>query len=213
MLTFSQICQNFLRTATWVSAPIHPLAAALAGLAAALVVSACSRATEPDQAIADPAPSASVMTGAAGTAGATGAASAASPGPWAPANGVRFSLAPEAGDVKSIVSGELAQARTDGRRILVYVGATWCEPCQRFHHAAAEGKLDDDLGKLTLVQFDLDRDRDRLKAAGYTSDFIPLFALPAPDGTASSHHMEGSIKGDGAVAQIVPRLQSLLAQN
>jgi thiol-disulfide isomerase/thioredoxin len=115
--------------------------------------------------------------------------------------------------VKSIVSRELTQAKADGRHVLVYVGATWCEPCQRFHHAALDGKLDDELGKLTLVQFDLDRDRDRLKADGYTSDFIPLFTLPSADGTASTHHMEGSIKGDGAVAQIVPRLQALLAQN
>lgn len=205
MLTFSQICQNFLRSATSLAAAIQPpVPAFVLALAVAPAASGCSRASEPDQATADspqPPPPASVTS------------AAAPPGPWAPAHGVRFSLAPDSGDVKAIVSRELAQAKTDGRRILVYVGATWCEPCQRFHHAAIEGKLDDELGKLTLVQFDLDRDRDRLKGAGYTSDFIPLFALPAADGTASTHHMEGSIKGDGAVAQIVPRLQSLLAQN
>jgi thiol-disulfide isomerase/thioredoxin len=188
MLTFSQMRQNF---AAWASV-----------LALGLAAAGCSKTGEPDEPV--PAPSASV----AATAHAAGP-----PGPWAPANGVRFSLAPEAGSVKSIVSRELSQAQNDGRRILVYVGATWCEPCQRFHRAAEAGALDEKLGKLTLVQFDLDRDRDRLRAAGYVSDFIPLFTLPAADGTATPHHMEGSIKGDGAVAQIVPRLQALLAQD
>ena len=203
MLTFSRIWQKFSRSATGAGG-VRVSALAL------LVASGCSRTSEPD----DTASSAAIAPSSSSAAPAVPAAApAAAPGPWAPANGVRFSLAPEAGDVKGIVSRELAQARADGRRILVYVGATWCEPCQRFHHAATAGALDDDLGKLTLVQFDLDRDRDRLKADGYISDFIPLFTLPAADGKASSHHMEGSIKGDGAVAQLVPRLRTLLAQD
>jgi hypothetical protein len=90
------------------------------------------------------------------------------------------------------------------------VGAKWCEPCQNFHKAAAKGDLDGEFPDLTLLEFDLDEDRDRLATAGYVSQFIPLFAMPGPDGRASDKKFEGSVKGDGAVANIAPRLRSLL---
>lgn len=119
--------------------------------------------------------------------------------------------APEGGDAQEQVRREVARARDEGRTLLVYVGATWCEPCQRFHEAARGGKLDAAFPGLRLLEFDLDRDRERLHAAGYASRMIPLFALPRADGTASGEQIEGSIKGDGAVDQIAPRLRALLS--
>jgi hypothetical protein len=129
----------------------------------------------------------------------------------APAPHVRVTSAPAEGDVEPIVREELARAAVDKRRLVVYVGASWCEPCQRFHGAAQSGALDRTFPDLTLLEFDLDRDGKRLASAGYTSKLIPLFALPAADGRASGKQVEGGIKGDGAVGYITPRLQGLLA--
>ena len=116
------------------------------------------------------------------------------------------------GEVAPTVKRELERARADGRRLLVYVGASWCEPCRYFHDAAAAGQLDALFPGLRLVEFDLDRDKDALEKAGYASKMIPLFALPQDDGTGSGQQIEGSIKGPGAVAQIQPRLSALLAK-
>ena len=124
---------------------------------------------------------------------------------------VEFVQAPGAGDLAAYVKTEVARGQAEHRPVLVYVGATWCEPCQRFHHAAEAGLLDTRIPGLRFLTFDLDRDRDRLDAAGYTSRFIPLFALPLPDGRSSKRQIEGSIKGDGAIDEIVPRLKALLA--
>ncbi len=146
-------------------------------------------------------------------AGCQGEPSPPQPGPPAEAKrGLPVDLvaAPLDGDVQEIVQRELARAGGDGHRLLVYVGATWCEPCQRFHQAAREGKVDALFPGLRLLEFDLDRDRPRLEKAGYTSKMIPLFALPRPDGAASGTQIEGSIKGAGAVDQIAPRLRALL---
>jgi thiol-disulfide isomerase/thioredoxin len=131
---------------------------------------------------------------------------AASP---APSGHVRFVHAP-AGDVPPIVRDAMTREAADKRRVVVYVGATWCEPCQRFHKAAEHGDLDSTFPSLTLVEFEQDVDGDRLKAAGYVSRLIPLFALPNADGTSSGRQAEGGIKGDGAVGVIVPRLKQLL---
>jgi thiol:disulfide interchange protein len=114
------------------------------------------------------------------------------------------------------VSPYVAQALKTGRAthhgVLVYVGATWCEPCQQFHHAVERGELDELLADVRLIEFDLDADREALTTAGYSSQLIPLFALPKDDGTASPDRIEGSIKGPSAVEQnLAPRLRAFLS--
>jgi thiol-disulfide isomerase/thioredoxin len=128
------------------------------------------------------------------------------------ARGVRMVHAGTGSDAAQVIREAARREAADGRDVVVYVGATWCEPCQRFHKAAAAGELDTDFPQLTLIEFDLDEDRDRLDRAGYRSALIPLFVKPNADGTASNKRFEGSVKGDHAVANIAPRLRALLAK-
>ncbi len=115
-------------------------------------------------------------------------------------------------EATSIIQREGIRAAKDGRHLLVYVGAPWCEPCRRFHEAAARGDLDQAFPTLRLLEFDHDRDEARLERAGCISRLIPLFAKPDAAGRCSAEHIEGSIKGPGAVAEITPRLAHLLAR-
>ena len=124
---------------------------------------------------------------------------------------MRLMNAPADGEVDAIVRSAQAKAMADRRRVLVYVGAAWCEPCQRFHHAAERGELDVKFSDVDLLGFDADHDAERLASAGYASKLIPLFALPGPDGRASGKQVEGGIKGEGAVGFIAPRLEKMLA--
>jgi thiol-disulfide isomerase/thioredoxin len=124
---------------------------------------------------------------------------------------VRSLRAPD-GEVASIVRGEYEKASISGRQLVVYMGATWCEPCQRFHHAVEHGDFDGTFPKLTLLEFDADKDGERLRAAGYSSRYIPMFALPKSDGTATGKQVEGGIKGDGAASYVADKLKGLLAQ-
>jgi thiol-disulfide isomerase/thioredoxin len=118
---------------------------------------------------------------------------------------------PPDGSVVAAIQALRAKPEQRGRTLLLYVGASWCEPCQRFHQAVERGELDIEFPTLTLLEFDADRDLPRLRDAGYASEFIPLFARPGDDGRASARQFSGSIKGDGAVANIVPKLKSLLS--
>jgi hypothetical protein len=104
---------------------------------------------------------------------------------------------------------ELVASAPEDSMTLVYVGAAWCEPCQRFPRALEAGELDAQLPGVRLIEYDSDAARDALSAAGYGARLIPLFALPGSDGRASGRQIEGSIKGDGAVANIMPRLLEL----
>jgi hypothetical protein len=130
--------------------------------------------------------------------------------PKATSTRIEIIEAPDEDDTAGIVRRELTRAQADGRKLLVYAGAAWCDPCERFHNAAKAGELDAELPGLRLIEFDLDRDRERLKKAGYGSKMIPLFAIPREDGSGSGAQIEGGIKGDGAVKDLTTRLQSFL---
>ena len=130
----------------------------------------------------------------------------------APAKRPVFVRGPTNGEaIAPFVAAALKEGRRTHHGVLVYVGATWCEPCQQFHHAVEKGELDDLLAGVRLIEFDLDVDRDALTKAGYQSELIPLFALPNDDGTASDRRIQGSIKGPSAVQQnLEPRLRAFL---
>ena len=64
--------------------------------------------------------------------------------------------------VAPLVAEELLNA--SDARLVVYVGAKWCEPCQRFHQALATGADDDALRGVRFVEYDLDRAKAALEA-------------------------------------------------
>ena len=105
----------------------------------------------------------------------------------------------------------LETAKADSRRLVVYVGATWCEPCRRFHDAVEAGELDSHLPGVRFLEFDYDSHHEGLEAAGYVRRFVPLFAIPEADGRASSRVHHGAVQGPKAVDYILPRLKALLA--
>ena len=113
--------------------------------------------------------------------------------------------------LEQFVQQHVEQGDASGVRVLVYVGATWCEPCKRFHAALESGELDQELAGTHFIEFDADRDRAELRAAGYASKYIPLFSVPDPTGRSTGRAIEGSIKGDKSVREnLVPRLLALL---
>jgi hypothetical protein len=114
------------------------------------------------------------------------------------------------GPVAALVRGALASAPCKGRKLVVYVGASWCKPCQRFHEALASGRLDAQLSDVAFLAFDYDRDRERLGADGYVSRVLPLLALPAPDGAPSGRQIAGGAPGEGAVDSMVRSLRAML---
>ena len=115
------------------------------------------------------------------------------------------------GAIEPWVQEQVELAEAAHLRVLVYVGASWCEPCQRFHQAVEHGELNGTLNGLRFLEFDQDQDASALKTAGYVYQYIPVLALPDPDGKNHGKMISGSIKGPHAVQEnLVPRLQALL---
>ena len=117
-----------------------------------------------------------------------------------------------AGAIEPWIQEQVEIADAAHLRVLVYVGASWCEPCQHFHQAVERGELNGALNGLRFLEFDQDRDANALRVAGYVYQYIPVLALPDPDGKNHGRMIAGSIKGPNAVRDdLVPRLQALLA--
>lgn len=102
------------------------------------------------------------------------------------------------------------QARTDARRLVVYVGASWCEPCRYFLDAVAADALPDRFSDLRFIKFDFDVDERRLQEAGLGGQMLPRFVLIGPQGQATDRSFEGSIKGPQAIDDLIAKLDTLL---
>jgi thiol-disulfide isomerase/thioredoxin len=114
--------------------------------------------------------------------------------------------------VEPFVQEHVEAADRTGGRVLVYVGASWCEPCQRFHKAVENGELDALLTGTRFVEFDADQHGTQLRNAGYNYRLIPVFAVPDAAGRATGRLLTGSVKGPSAVKDnLAPRLAALLA--
>jgi hypothetical protein len=166
-------------------------------------------------------PSLAQLVGCGNAAGKPQKANPSQSAPNAPAsNAVNAPKAPPpsflryprtAGVIEPWIQEQVELAEAAHVRVLVYVGASWCEPCQRFHQAVERGELDGTLNGLRFLEFDQDQDAAALKNAGYIYQYIPVLALPDPDGRNHGKMISGSIKGPGAVREnLVPRLQALL---
>ena len=174
---------------------------AFAAIAVTLACGACSRSS----AITQDAPT----TPSAAKPGATATASASATSEPTPttAAGVRIVMAGQDSDALSVVRTERLRAKAEGRILVVYAGAGWCEPCKRFKHAVETGALDDKLAKTTLLVFDADRDTERLASAGYKFQFIPYVGLPGADGHPTDS-AEARAKGSESWRALIAKLET-----
>jgi len=99
---------------------------------------------------------------------------------------------------RDAVVAERWHSHQEGRRLVVYVSAVWCEPCERFQAACAPatGRI---LPRSGFIKFDHDQDGPRLEAVGYAGNYLPRFVVPADDGRATAQRMEGGTKADDTV--------------
>ena len=172
-------------------------------IALTLACGACSRSS----AITQDAPATPSGAKPVATATATATASAATEPKPATEMGVRIVTAGQDSDALSVVRTERLRAKAEGRVLVVYAGAAWCEPCKRFKRAVETGALDDKLAKTTLLVFDADRDTERLASAGYKFSFIPYVGLPGADGHPTDS-AEARAKGSESWRELIAKLET-----
>lgn len=109
-----------------------------------------------------------------------------------------------------VIKNALRRANEAGQDLLVYVGASWCDPCVRFKKAVKAGVFNKGLPGVRFLAFDADADGERLKKIGYRWTYVPLFVRPAKSGWSSGVQIAGVPNKAGGAADLLPRLQKLL---
>lgn len=151
------------------------------------------------------APPMALASGTTSSAATTAAASVAPPTPdvsplqtgaahTAVPSGARIIVAPADADIATTVRAQRVKALEEKRTLVVYVGADWCPPCKRFKTAIENHEFDAKFADYTFLEFNLDRDGERLLDAGYGSKFIPLFILPGPDAKRKESFQVSEVK-------------------
>lgn len=165
-----------------------------------LFVAACTATLWACDATSEPAPRPSAEPASAGDAKAS------------PSKPEILKAPPGLADGRAWVRAEMERADEEQRKLVLYVGASWCEPCVRFHDAVLAGQLDRELAGVRFLELDADQHEALRSEAdlGCGSRMIPLFARPTAEGRCGAERVEGAIKGDGAVGFILPRLRELL---
>lgn len=129
----------------------------------------------------------------------------------APGGKLRSVSATQDSDALSLIRAERLRAKAEGRVLVVYVSATWCEPCKKLKEEIDAGRLDERYGRTTLLAFDADNDIDRLGSAGYSFKFVPYVALPGADGRPADAQ-EATSKGANAWRELLGKLDAWQAQ-
>jgi thiol-disulfide isomerase/thioredoxin len=158
----------------------------------------------------NPTPKEAVKAEPTSSSAMTAASPSPSPSPSVKGR-IRLVTAEQDSDALSLIRTERLKAKADGRVLVVYVSATWCEPCKKMKEEIDAGRLDDRYGKTTLLAFDADKDIDRLGAAGYTFKFVPYVALPGSDGKPAETQ-EAVGKGATAWKELLGKLDAWQAR-
>ncbi len=116
------------------------------------------------------------------------------------------------GRVDTIVRAELARAKRDHRKLVIYVGGQWSEPCKQFEQMVASGALRDEFPDLRLLKFDSE-DEPRLRAANYFFQVLPTFAIPAENGRGTDQIYPTPVQSEKGSPDALVALRSLLGKS
>ena len=148
-------------------------------------ISACRNEPTSPPAVSSPTVESSAPPSAtppAVTAVATPTPTAAGSGTPEAVPAIRMFEATEQGDLFATIRAARLRA-VEGKRVLVvYVGASWCPPCKRFHEAIQNHSLDEKLAGFDFLYLDMDIVKDKIVETGYASKYIPFFFFFSGDG-------------------------------
>jgi hypothetical protein len=97
------------------------------------------------------------------------------PNPTAGHGFVMHDLKPADGALPVLLSGELAKAKAQKLKPIVYIGATWCAPCVAIQKNLADPLMIDAFQGTYVIHLDLDAWDKALTAAGFKNDAVPVF--------------------------------------
>lgn len=116
-------------------------------------------------------------------------------------------LKPAEGALPVLLSGELAKAKAQKLKPIVYIGATWCAPCVAIGKSLGDPLMVDAFQGTYVIHLDLDAWDKALGQAGFRTDAVPVF-FQVDDAGKPVKKVDGGAWGADIPANMAPALKA-----
>jgi hypothetical protein len=110
------------------------------------------------------------------------------------------------------VKAEVAKAQAKKLTPIVYVGATWCDPCLALKKHRDDPKMVDAFEGTFVIEIDADDwNAASFGALGYKTSVIPIFIAVDAEGKATGRTIDGGAWGDNIPQNMAPPLKQFFS--
>lgn len=123
-----------------------------------------------------------------------------------------WSVIDKGGSLATLVEAEVAKAEATGKKHVVYIGATWCPPCQAIKKYKSDPQMVTAFAGTHVIELDVDDwTAPDLTALGYKASSVPVFIAVDKDGKAKGPTIDGGAWGDNIPTNMAPPLTKFFA--
>lgn len=114
--------------------------------------------------------------------------------------------------LESKLKAEVGKAAERRQKPVLYIGATWCEPCSALKKYKSDPRMAEAFQGTYVIELDLDDWKvDELKALGFRAGVVPVFHVLGADGRASGPTIDGGAWGDNIPENMAPPLKKFFS--
>jgi thiol-disulfide isomerase/thioredoxin len=118
---------------------------------------------------------------------------------------------PGTGPLAALVAAEIATHPTGNLKPIVYLGASWCGPCQEIKRSKDDPRMLDAFDGAMVIEVDIDEwNKEQLTALGYKTGVIPVFIAVDRDARALGPMIDGGAWGDNVPEIMAPPLKKFV---
>lgn len=125
----------------------------------------------------------------------------------APKPPIHTSDLPDGSDVSAGLRGAVGEAERAGLKPVLYLGATWCQPCVAYERALFHPEMVAAHANVLLVKADFDRHGSALEAAGFVASGVPFWCHLDREGGNSGRCITGAAWGEDTPENMAPVLR------
>jgi hypothetical protein len=130
----------------------------------------------------------------------------------APERVVLHDVAVADGPLVDALTRESKKAAERHEKPFVYIGATWCGPCNAIKKNLDRPLLVDAFRGAYVIHLDFDSWEDKLPAAGLAHDSVPVFFALDTAGRPTGRLVDGSAWGNDTPENIAPVLKAFFGK-
>jgi hypothetical protein len=106
-----------------------------------------------------------------------------------------------------VLSDGAAKAKAKGLRPFLYIGATWCQPCQKLHRSLDDERMVDAFRGTYVIHLDLDAWERELPSVGLRVAQVPVFFQLDAQGKPTGKSLDGGAWNEDVPAEMAPPLK------